>query len=75
MSDHDLLQEYYAELRGDFCNFVARCFTELVLNEPLVMGWHIELMTNALRFVIPGEVRVFNTNEAYQGCAWLSSPS
>jgi hypothetical protein len=38
------------------------------------VGW-LRHTVNALRFVIPGEVRVFPTNQAYQGCAWISSSS
>jgi hypothetical protein len=38
------------------------------------VGW-VRHTVNALRFVIPGEVRVFPTNQSYQGCAWISSPS
>jgi len=38
------------------------------------VGW-LRHTVNALRFLIPGEVRVFTTREAYQGCAWISSPS
>jgi hypothetical protein len=38
------------------------------------VGW-VRHTVNALRFLIPGEVRVFTSNEAYQGCAWISSPS
>ena len=38
------------------------------------VGW-LRHTVNALRFVIPGEIRVFPTNQAYQGCAWISSSS
>ncbi len=38
------------------------------------VGW-VRHTVNALRFLIPCEVRVFTTHEAYQGCAWISSPS
>ena len=38
------------------------------------IGW-VRHTVNTLRFVIPGEVRVFPTNQSYQGCAWISSPS
>jgi hypothetical protein len=38
------------------------------------VGW-VRHTVNALRFLIPGEVRVFTSNEAYAGCAWISSPS
>src|SRR3984893_10649431 len=38
------------------------------------VGW-VRATVNALRFVIPGEVRVFTSNEAYKGCAWISAPS
>jgi hypothetical protein len=38
------------------------------------VGW-VRHTVNALRFLIPGEVRVFTTNEAYEGCAWISSAS
>jgi hypothetical protein len=37
------------------------------------VGW-VKHTVNALRFLIPGEVRV-TTRDAYQGCAWISSPS
>jgi len=36
------------------------------------VGW-LRHTVNALRFVFPGEVRVFPTNQAYQGCAWISA--
>ena len=36
------------------------------------VGW-LRHTVNALRFVIPGEIRVFPTNQAYQGCAWISA--
>jgi hypothetical protein len=38
------------------------------------VGW-VRQTVKALRFLIPGEVRVFTANEAYQGCAWISSRS
>jgi hypothetical protein len=38
------------------------------------VGW-VRHTVNALRFLIPGEVRVFTTGDAYQGCAWISAPS
>ena len=38
------------------------------------VGW-VRHTVNALRFLIPGEVRVFTSNEAYDGCAWISAPS
>jgi len=38
------------------------------------VGW-LRHTVNALRFVFPGEVRVFPTNQAYQGCAWISASS
>jgi hypothetical protein len=38
------------------------------------VGW-VRHTVNALRFLIPGDVRVFTSNEAYEGCAWISSPS
>jgi hypothetical protein len=38
------------------------------------VGW-VRHTVNALRFLIPGEVRVFTTNRAYEGCAWISAPS
>jgi hypothetical protein len=37
------------------------------------VGW-VRHTVNALRFLIPGEVRVFTSNEAYEGCAWISAP-
>jgi hypothetical protein len=36
------------------------------------VGW-LRHTVNALRLLIPAEVRVFTTPEAYQGCAWISS--
>jgi hypothetical protein len=36
------------------------------------VGW-VRHTVNALRFLIPGEVRVFGSAEAYKGCAWISS--
>jgi len=38
------------------------------------VGW-FRHSVNALRFLIPGEVRVFSTDDSYEGCAWVSSPS
>jgi len=38
------------------------------------VGW-VRHTVNALRFLIPGEVRVFTANKAYEGCAWISAPS
>ena len=38
------------------------------------VGW-VRHTVNALRILIPGEVRVFSTNDAYKGCAWISSSS
>jgi len=38
MSDHELLQEYRAELRQDFCAFVVRCFHELNRDELAIAG-------------------------------------
>jgi hypothetical protein len=38
------------------------------------VGW-VRHTVNAFRFLIPGEVRVFTSNEAYEGCAWISAPS
>jgi len=35
------------------------------------VGW-VRQVVNALRFVIPGEVRVFTNDEADKGCAWIS---
>jgi hypothetical protein len=37
------------------------------------VGWFRHTV-NALRFLMPGEVRVFSTDDAYEGCAWISSP-
>lgn len=37
------------------------------------VGW-VRHMVNALRFLIPGEIRVFTTDEADEGCAWISEP-
>jgi hypothetical protein len=37
------------------------------------VGW-IRHTVNALRFLIPGEVRVFTSNEAFEGRAWISAP-
>ena len=38
------------------------------------VGW-LRHTVNALRFLIPGEVRVFSTEDAYEGCTWISSSS
>jgi hypothetical protein len=38
------------------------------------VGW-VRHTVNALRFLIPGEVQVFTTHDAYQGCARISSQS
>jgi hypothetical protein len=38
------------------------------------VGW-VRQTVNALSLLIPGEVRVFTTPQASQGCAWVSSRS
>jgi len=38
------------------------------------VGW-VRDTVNALRLLIPGEVRVFTTPQASQGCAWVSGRS
>ena len=57
MKDLDLVQEYYAELRADFCTFVVRCFAELNPGQPLAMGGHIEVMVSKLAAVHSGQIR------------------
>jgi hypothetical protein len=57
MKDFDLVREYYAELRDDFCAFVVRCFAELNPGQELAMGGHIEVMVSNLAAVHDGQVR------------------
>src|SRR5438067_5938394 len=56
MSDHELLQEYRAELRQDFCAFVVRCFHELNRDELAIAG-HIEVMASRLAAVHNGQIQ------------------
>ena len=57
MKDLDLVKEYYAELRDDFCAFVMRCFAELNPGQELAMGGHIEVMVSKLAAVHDGRIR------------------
>src|SRR6266851_143323 len=57
MSDLDLVQEYYAELRDDFCAFFVRCFAELNPGTELAMNGHIEVMASRLAAVRDGQIR------------------
>jgi predicted phage terminase large subunit-like protein len=57
MSDRDLLQEFYAELRDDFWAFVVRCFQELNSGQELAMGGHIEVMASKLAAIHDGQIR------------------
>ncbi|HET9848700.1 MAG TPA: hypothetical protein VFR68_09125 [Candidatus Dormibacteraeota bacterium] len=62
MSDHDLVQELHTAVRNDFCTFFARCFTQLVSEEELQMGWHVELMASKLVAVYEGRIRRLAVN-------------
>jgi SpoIIAA-like len=67
------------------CRFPGAAWEELGLGMQCIPQWErVAVVTdvgwfrqsvNALRFLIPGEVRVFTSNDAYEGCAWISSPS
>ena len=78
---HDKVRLYY-EIS---CRFPGAAWEDLDLGIELMPSWErVAIVTdvgwvrhtvNALRFLIPGKVRVFTTNRAYEGCAWISSPS
>jgi hypothetical protein len=81
LSRHDKLRLYY-EID---CRFPGAAWEDLdvgIAHKPYWervaivtdVGW-VRHTVNALRFLIPGEVRVFSRFEAYAGCAWISSPS
>jgi SpoIIAA-like len=67
------------------CRFPGAAWEELGLGMQCIPQWErVAVVTdvgwfrqsvNALRFLIPGEVRVFTSDDAYEGCAWISSPS
>jgi hypothetical protein len=77
---HDKVRLYYQI----GCRFPGAAWENLRLGiEPIPQWERVAIVTdvgwvrhtvNALRFLIPGEVRVFTSNEAYEGCAWISSP-
>ena len=78
---HDKIRLYY-ELSARFpgaawedldlgIEHMSRCERVAIVTD---VGW-VRHTINALRFLIPGEVRVFGTHEAYEGCAWISAPS
>jgi hypothetical protein len=76
---HDKVRLYY-EIG---CRFPGAAWEDLHLSMDRVPQWErIAVVTdvgwvrhtvNALRFLVPGEVRVFTTQEAYEGCAWISA--
>ena len=76
---HDKVRLYY-EIG---CRFPGAAWEDLRLGMGRVPQWErvavvtdvgwVRHTVNALRFLIPGEVRVFTTPEAYKGCAWISS--
>jgi hypothetical protein len=76
---HDKVRLYY-EIS---CRFPGAAGEDLRLGMDRVPQWErIAVVTdvgwvrhtvNALRFLVPGEVRVFTTHEAYKGCAWFSA--
>jgi hypothetical protein len=78
---HDKVRLYYQI----GCRFPGAAWENLRLGIELIPQWErVAIVTdvgwvrhtvNALRFLIPGEVRVFTSNEAYEGCAWISAPS
>ena len=57
MTDHDLIQEYFASIPEDFGVFAARAFAELYPGQELVMGGHIEVMLSRLVDVQEGQTR------------------
>jgi stage II sporulation SpoAA-like protein len=78
---HDKVRLYY-EIG---CRFPGAAWEDLKIGMQYLPPWErVAVVTdvgwfrhsvNALRFLIPGEVRVFSTDDAYEGCAWISSPS
>jgi hypothetical protein len=78
---HDKVRLYY-EIG---CRFPGAAWEDLKIGMQYLPQWErVAVVTdvgwfrhsvNALRFLIPGEVRVFSTDDAYEGCAWISSPS
>ena len=78
---HDKVRLYY-EIG---CRFPGAAWEDLRIGMQYIPQWErVAVVTdvgwlrhtvNALRFLIPGEVRVFSTDDAYEGCAWISSPS
>jgi hypothetical protein len=76
---HDKIRLYY-ELGSRFpgagwddldlgIEHAARCERVAIVTD---IGW-VRLTAKALRFLIPGEIRVFATIEAEQGRAWIKS--
>ena len=78
---HDKVRLYY-EIG---CRFPGAAWEDLQIGMQYIPQWErVAVVTdvgwlrhtvNALRFLIPGEVRVFSTDDAYEGCAWISSQS
>src|ERR1700680_592281 len=78
---HDKVRLYYQI----GCRFPGAAWENLRVGIEYIPQWErVAIVTdvcwvrhtvNALRFLIPGEVRVFTSNEAYEGCACISSPS
>ena len=81
LSRHDKVRLYY-EIG---CRFPGAAWGDLTMGLGHIPQWErVAIVTdvgwvrhtvNALRFLIPGEVRVYTTDDAYEGCAWISSPS
>ncbi|HET9849183.1 MAG TPA: hypothetical protein VFR68_11575 [Candidatus Dormibacteraeota bacterium] len=63
MSDTDLIQQYYAEVREDLGTFAARAFAELYPGQQLVMGGHIEVTLSRLIDVQEGRCRRLLINQ------------
>jgi len=77
---HDKIRLYY-EID---CRFPGAAWEDLRIGMQYIPQWErVAIVTdvgwfkhtvNALRFLIAGEVRVFTTEDAYEGCVWISSP-
>jgi hypothetical protein len=78
---HDKIRLYY-ELKSRFpgaawdelelgLEQATRCERCAIVTD---IGW-VRLTVKALRFLIPGEIRVFATDEADLGRAWVKAPS
>jgi hypothetical protein len=78
---HDKIRLYY-EIG---CRFPGAAWEDLSLGIDGVPQWErvavvtdvgwVRHTVNALRFLIPGEIKVFTTDEAEEGCAWISERS